>query len=43
MLVIGILYAAQTPAGPAAGMRYLWGGVAAGVGLALALALSCWG
>ena len=40
MLVVGILYAwlKQRP-DAATGMRYLWGGVAAGAGLALALAL----
>ncbi|MFO1380843.1 MAG: FTR1 family protein [Chitinivorax sp.] len=40
MLVIGILYAwLRHQPDRAAGMRYLWGGVAAGIGLALALAL----
>ena len=40
MLVVGILYAwvRQRP-DAATGMRFLWGGVAAGAGLALALAL----
>jgi len=40
MLVVGILYAwlRQRP-DAAVGMRYLWGGVAAGAGLALTLAL----
>jgi high-affinity iron transporter len=40
MLVVGILYAwLRNRADAATGMRYLWGGVAAGAGLALALAL----
>ena len=40
MLVVGILYAwLKRRPDAASGMRYLWGGVAAGVGLALALAL----
>ena len=40
MLVVGILYAwLKRRPDAALGMRYLWGGVAAGVGLALALAL----
>jgi high-affinity iron transporter len=40
MLVVGILYAWLRNRGDAAiGMRYLWGGVVAGAGLALALAL----
>ena len=40
MLVVGILYAWLRHRPDAAiGMRYLWGGVAAGAGLALALAL----
>ena len=39
ILVVGILYAWLTHHPEAArGMRYLWGGVAAGIGLALALA-----
>ena len=39
MLVVGILYAWLTKHPDARrGMRYLWGGVAAGIGLALALA-----
>ncbi|MEO8345068.1 MAG: FTR1 family protein [Betaproteobacteria bacterium] len=39
MLVVGILYAwLKRQPDAAVGMRYLWGGVAAGVGLALALA-----
>jgi high-affinity iron transporter len=40
MLVVGILYAwLRNRADAAIGMRYLWGGVVAGAGLALALAL----
>jgi len=40
LLVVGILFAwLRRRADAADGMRYLWGGVAAGVGLALALAL----
>ncbi|MEO8304780.1 MAG: FTR1 family protein [Betaproteobacteria bacterium] len=40
MLVVGILYAwLKRHPDARRGMRYLWGGVAAGVGLALALAL----
>jgi high-affinity iron transporter len=40
MLVVGILYAwLRRRPDAAIGMRYLWGGVAAGAGLALALAL----
>ena len=40
MLVVGILYAwLKQRADAATGMRYLWGGVAAGFALALALAL----
>jgi high-affinity iron transporter len=40
MLVVGILYAwLKNRADAATGMRYLWGGVAAGAGLALVLAL----
>jgi high-affinity iron transporter len=40
MLVVGILYAwLRNRADAATGMRYLWGGVAAGAALALALAL----
>jgi high-affinity iron transporter len=40
MLVVGILYAwLKNRADAAIGMRYLWGGVAAGAGLALGLAL----
>ena len=40
MLVVGILYAwLKRHPGAALGMRYLWGGVAAGLGLALALAV----
>jgi high-affinity iron transporter len=40
MLVVGILYAwLKNRADAAVGMRYLWGGVAAGAGLALGLAL----
>jgi high-affinity iron transporter len=39
MLVVGILYAwLRQRADAATGMRFLWGGVAAGLGLALALA-----
>jgi high-affinity iron transporter len=44
MLVIGILYAwLKRQPDPAQGLRYLWGGVAAGVGLALLLALAMLG
>lgn len=44
MLVVGILYAwLKRRPDAAIGMRYLWGGVAAGVGLALALALAMLG
>ena len=40
MLVVGILYAwLRQRADAATGMRFLWGGVAAGLGLALVLAL----
>src|SRR5258705_495282 len=40
MLVVGILYAwLKRRPDAAVGLRYLWGGVAAGVGLALALAI----
>ena len=40
MLVVGILYAwLKRRSDARIGMRYLWGGVAAGVGLALALAI----
>ena len=40
MLVVGILYAwLQKHPDSRRGMRYLWGGVAAGIGLALALAV----
>ena len=40
LLVVGILYAwLRKQPDAARGMRYLWGGVAAGVGLAIALAL----
>lgn len=40
MLVVGILYAwLRQRSDKAIGMRYLWGGVAAGLGLALTLAL----
>ena len=40
MLVVGILYAwLRQRADAAVGMRYLWGGVAAGAGLAILLAL----
>ena len=40
MLVVGILYAwLKNRADAATGMRYLWGGVAAGAALALVLAL----
>jgi high-affinity iron transporter len=40
MLVVGILYAwLKRRPDATVGMRYLWGGVAAGVGLALALAI----
>jgi high-affinity iron transporter len=40
MLVVGILYAwLKRRPDASIGMRYLWGGVAAGVGLALALAI----
>jgi high-affinity iron transporter len=40
MLVVGILYAwLRQRADAATGMRFLWGGVAAGLGLAFALAL----
>jgi len=40
MLVVGILYAwLKRRPDSTVGMRYLWGGVAAGVGLALALAI----
>jgi len=39
MLVVGILYAwLKRQPDARLGMRYLWGGVAAGVGLALGLA-----
>ena len=39
MLVVGILYAwLKRRPDATVGLRYLWGGVAAGVGLALALA-----
>ena len=44
MLVVGILYAwLRRRPDAAIGMRYLWGGVAAGVGLALALAITMLG
>src|SRR5207302_4743767 len=40
MLVVGILYAwLKRRSDATIGMRYLWGGVAAGIGLALALAV----
>ncbi|HEY7787122.1 MAG TPA: FTR1 family protein, partial [Casimicrobiaceae bacterium] len=40
MLVVGILYAwLKHRPDAATGMRYLWGGVAAGAGLAIVLAL----
>jgi high-affinity iron transporter len=40
LLVVGILYAwLRKQPDAARGMRYLWGGVAAGIGLAIALAL----
>src|ERR1044071_1282007 len=40
MLVVGILYAwLKRRTDASIGMRYLWGGVAAGIGLALTLAL----
>jgi high-affinity iron transporter len=40
MLVVGVLYAwLKNRADAAIGMRYLWGGVAAGAGLAGVLAL----
>src|SRR6185369_12112804 len=40
MLVVGVLYAwLKNRADAATGMRYLWGGVAAGAGLAGVLAL----
>src|SRR3954471_23939039 len=44
LLVVGILYAwlSRRP-DRSAGLRYLWGGVAAGVGLALALAFAILG
>ena len=44
MLVVGILYAwlRQRP-DAAVGMRFLWGGVAAGLGLALSLAFAMLG
>ena len=44
MLVVGILYAwLKRRPDATLGMRYLWGGVATGVGLALALAIAMLG